>query len=211
LLYSLTGILFLAVEFYCWDILHFGYYVDSMADGSRQPFWLLAVSVAILTLSLVFSIREKQAGLVLPSFLRHIAVAMAALMCVTVVFRHSYNNWYLSHILPGDYREQMALKASATTIKGQIPQGAVVLVDKANMINAHLYFQYWSGVNGLPAEEFDFAIRTLPRTHPLYLLSEGEDPLADATPNGNAPLWSLSRIDCLNNVNGIVEIVFCPK
>ena len=211
LLYSLTGILFLTVEFYCWNILRFGYYVDSMADGSRQPFWLLAVSVAIVSLSLVFSIREKQTGLVLPSALRYTAVAMAAVMCVTVVIRHSYNNWYLSNILPENYREQMTLKATASTIKSQVPEGAVVLVDKANMINTHLYFQYWSGVNGLPAEESDFAIRTLSRTHPLYLLSEGEDPLADATLNGNAPHWSLSKIDCLNNVNGIVEIVFCPK
>ena len=118
---------------------------------------------------------------------------MVALICMSFIIQNSKKNWGMSNIFPPNYEEQMVLKATADKIKRQMPQDAVVLVDETRMINAHLYFQYWSGINSLPAQQLAFAKRTLLYKHPLYILVEKS--LADSTVGGNVPYWYLRRID----------------
>ena len=103
---------------------------------------------------------------------RRVLAAMAAVICLAIIARASRRNWDASNIGPKNCRDQMALKAAAEGIKGQIPRDAVVVVDDSDLANAHLFFQYWSGVNSLPAES-SFVESMPSRTHPLYKLSVG--------------------------------------
>ena len=184
-LYPLTGILLVVV-------VVFHNYV-TRTDSAGHRFLWLGVSLGMLLVFRSLSAAGKVLGLAPPSVSSRVAVAMVALMCFSVIFQTSKNNWGKSNMLPADYEEQMALKATADRIKRQIPQGAVVLVDEAHIMNAHLYLQYWSGVNSLPVQQLGFAKRTLSRTHPLYILVE--DSLADATLIEKVPYGYLYGID----------------
>lgn len=114
-------------------------------------------------------------------------------MCFVPALENSTRNWVLSNMLPANYEEQMALKATAVRIRREISQDAVVLVDEAHFMNAHLYFQYWSGVNSMPAQQLAFAKRTLSGTHPLYILVA--DSLANAALIENVPYGYFYRVE----------------
>jgi len=88
---------------------------------------------------------------------------------------------------------QVALKATAGRIEKQIPRGAVVLVDESRMENAHLYLQYWGGVDTMPATQLGFARQTLSAAHPLYLLTK--KPSTSATLVERLPYGYLYRVN----------------
>jgi len=194
LLFPLTGISLLVVVLYRFNFMHFHSFI--LADTAVRRFLLLGIALGILLVSRLLSAAGKVLDLVPPSVSFVFAVAIAALLCFGVIIRNSKNNWSMSNSFPANYEEQMALKATADGMKTLIPQGAVVLVAEASAgdhQNAHLYFQYWSGVNSLPAQQLAFARRTLSRTHPLYMLAK--DPMADGTLIGKVPFGYLYRID----------------
>ena len=212
LLYPLSGVVVLVVVLDHFNILHvlmyatlilaerasyrFLYVTLALADRAVHRFLLLAVSLGILLVSRLLSAAGKGLGLAPPSVSPRVAVVLVALMCFSVIIQNSKSNWNMSNSLPENYEEQLALKATADRIKRKIPKGAVVLVDETSAgdhRNDHLYFQYWSGVNSLPAQQLAFAKRTLSRTHPLYILVK--DSLANATLIGKVPYGYLYRID----------------
>jgi len=178
LLFPLTGVLLLVAVLYHFDILHFHSLILAQEAGRR--FLLLEVSLSILLVSRFLSAAGKVCDLIPWSASWGAAVAIAALVCFGILFQNSKSNWSMSNSFPGNYEEQMALKATADEVGTQIPQGAVVLVEESSAgdhRNAHLYFQYWSGINSLPGQQLAFAKRTLSRTHPLYILAK--DSLAE--------------------------------
>lgn len=191
-LYPLTGILLIVMLFH--NNVSPNDNPVTIADSTGHRFLLLGVSLGIVLVLRLLSSVGTVFGVAPPSVPPRVAVAMVALMYFCVIVQNSKKNWHTSNKLPADYEKQMALKATANRIEGQIPQGAVVLVeDEAHINNAHLYFQYWSGVSSLPALQLAFAKRTLSRTHPLYLLVE--DPFDGATLMEKVPYGYLYRID----------------
>jgi 4-amino-4-deoxy-L-arabinose transferase-like glycosyltransferase len=188
LLYLPIGTLLLVIVLYSSDILHFRTFVNLDTTAGHR-FLFLGVSLGIMVvLRFLFG-----AGQVLGVASPRVAVAMIVLICISVFIQNSKKNWDMSNMLPANYDEQMALKTTADRIKSQMPQGAVVLVEHAHIRNAHLYFQYWSGFNSLPAQQLAFAKRTLSSTHPLYILVK--DSLADATLIEKVPYGYLYRIN----------------
>lgn len=193
LLYPLTGVLLLVGVLYHFNILQFHDRIRLLLETAGHHFLLLGVSLGIVLLSRLLSFLGKILPPSRPSLSPNLAVAIVVLMFISVIAQTSKKNWDVSNELPPDYEAQMAIKVTTDRIKGQIPANAVVLVGEANVANAHLYFQYWSGINSLPAEQLVFAKRTLSGTYPLYLLSENT--LADATLITRVPYGYLYRIN----------------
>jgi hypothetical protein len=202
LLYPLTGIGVILVAFYHFNLLHFRDEVTFLADRAGHHCLLLALSIGILLVSLVLISFKKlldRVSLSSPS----VAVTMLALTAFGIIVQNSRKNWAMSNLLPVDYAEQMALKATAEQLRWQLPKSAVVLVDeggadplakhKTSIINAHVYFQYWSGINSLPSRQLAFAKQTLAGIHPLYVVAR--DPLPSATFIEKVASGYLYRVD----------------
>lgn len=205
LLYPLTGISLALGTFYHLNWLHFHQNVALLAGKARHHCLLLGLSLGILLVCRLLSALGKTLGPELPSISPRVAVTIVVLTCLAIVAQDSRINWAMSNNLPPNYEEQMALKATAEQIEGQVPQTAIVLIDEAgpwldprekhqsHILNAHVYFQYWSGINSLPAQEEAFAQRTLAGTHPLYRLVH--DAVSDATLIARLPSGYLYRVN----------------
>jgi 4-amino-4-deoxy-L-arabinose transferase-like glycosyltransferase len=165
----------------------------TLAESLGHRFLLLGISLGIVFIFAFLTAVGKSLGLAPPPVSPRVAAVTVALMFFTVIIWNFKGNWDMSEALPADYEEQMALKTTADSMKKQISQTAVVLVDGMRVDNAHLYFQYWSGVNSLPAQQLGFAKRMLSGMHPLYILVR--DALPDATPIEKLPYGYLYRID----------------
>ncbi len=198
LLYPLTGILLVLVvlDYLNIDILHFVKYVALPVAERAGHRFLLGALLSILLLFGFFYAAGKFRSLPPGSVSPRLAMAMVTLMYSVVIIQTSLGNWSMSKTVPADYGEQMALKATADRIKNEIPRRAVVIVDEVyagDHRNAHLYFQYWSGLNSLPVQKLAFAERTLSRTHPLYILVD--DSLSHATLIAKVPYGYLYRVE----------------
>jgi hypothetical protein len=210
LLYPLTAMLLLIVVLHHFRVFHssvspvladkaghrFLSVAFLLAVTAVHRFVLLGISLCTLVVFWFWCVAGRVLGVGSPSISFRVAAAMMALIYFSIVAQNSKDNWTKSNSSPGNHQEQMELKATAEIIKTQVPPNAVILVYESSVgdhRNAHLYVQYWSGLNSLPAQQLDFARRTLSRTHPLYLLIK--DSPADGTLIEKVPYGYLYRID----------------
>ncbi len=158
-------------------------------------FILLGVAFGALLLGWLLTRAAKLLHLKPPTISPRWAVALASLICVGTFVKNLDTDWRISNLFPANHEVQMALQSAGLQLKAQLPQNAVVIVDEVITLdhpNSHLYFQYWSGINTLPAKQLDFAKRTLSSAHPLYLLSK--ETRADATLVEEVPYGYLYRV-----------------
>jgi 4-amino-4-deoxy-L-arabinose transferase-like glycosyltransferase len=146
---------------------------------TANEFVLLGIALGVLLIAWLLPRAARVLRLNPPSLSPRLAVALASLLFISIFVKNLSADWKLSNSFPANHEVQMALRSSALKIKAQLPQNAVLIVNEPITLdhpNSHLYFQYWSGINTLPAKQLDFARRTLLSTHPLYLLSKDLQP-----------------------------------